>query len=393
MKIVQINATCGQGSTGKICVSISRLLVECGVENYVLYSVGNSDYRYGIKYCGDKLRLLQSLFEKVTGSYGFGLSISTKKLIKELDRINPDIVHIHNIHTHDCNIGILCDYLKRKNKRVFWTFHDCWAFTGYCTYFDYPSCNKWKTGCEKCLQYKKYSALTDRSRANYIKKKKAVNGLDLKIITPSRWLLGLCKQAFVSIYPVYVINNGIDLDIFKPSKRYYREIWKSESKTIILGVAMKWSARKGLDVFIKLANDLGFDYQIVLVGTDDKIDEVLPNNIISIHRTKNQEELAAIYSSADLFVNPTMEDNFPTVNIESIACGTPVLTYNSGGAAEMLNPKCGFIVNRGNYSDLLKQIQVFRDNQYNMRTDCQNQAKDFCQSIAYKKYIDLYFMS
>lgn len=346
MKIVQINATCGKGSTGKICVEISKLLTDKSIENYIIYSGKQCDYPLGFLCGGTKEVKLQALRSHLFGLYGFNSKGITKRMLNKLDEIKPDVVHLHNIHGHNCHIEMLLDYLREHHIKTFWTFHDCWAFTAYCPHFTLVGCDKWKNGCHNCPQYKEYSFFFDRSARLYEKKKKASEGLDLTIITPSQWLAGLVKQSFFKNYPIKVINNGIDLEIFKPTPSEFREKYGiPNDKYIVLGVAFGWGKRKGLDVFIELSKRLDKEkYQIILVGTDEKIDKQLPSDIISIHRTQNQRELAEIYTVADVFANPTREDNYPTVNMESIACGTPVVTFEIGGSSEMLDKTCGAAV-------------------------------------------------
>ncbi len=390
MKIVQINATCGAGSTGKICVAVSRLLTEKGTENYVLYSSGTSDYPLGIKYASNVDIKLGALSSRIFGNYGFNAKKVTKKLISELERISPDIVHIHNIHSHNCDLTLLFNYFKEKKTKLFWTFHDCWSFTAYCPYFDMVGCVKWKNECHHCSQRKKYSWFFDRSETLYKKKKELFAGLDLTVITPSEWLAELTRESFLGKYPVKVINNGIDLSVFSPKSSDFREKHGLTDKKIVLGVAFDWDARKGLDVFKTLAEKLPDDHKIVLVGTNDAIDAELPENILSIHRTKNQAELAEIYSAADIFVNPTREENFPTVNIESIACGTPVLTFNTGGSTEMLDETSGTWVEKNDVEGLLSELLRITRNEPYSKEACRTHAEKFDADERFKEYIELY---
>lgn len=390
MKIVQINSVCGKGSTGKICVAVSELLNEKGIENYILYSSGNSDYSQGIKYQNTFYTKIQALKSRVFGNYGFNSARSTRRLIREIEKINPDIIHLHNIHAHNCNLSLLFKYFKKANKKLFWTFHDCWAFTGYCPHFDMIGCDKWQSECGKCPQKRYYSWFFDKSKKLFDKKKKLFSGLDLTIITPSKWLGELVKQSFLKDYPVKVINNGIDLNIFKPTESNFREKYNIKDKFILLGVAFGWGVRKGLDVFIELSKRLDDRFQIVLVGTDDSVYKQLPKNIISIHKTQNQTELAEIYSASDLFVNPTREENYPTVNMESVACGTPVLTFNTGGSPEMLDETCGAVVPKNDIDGLEKEILiVFVDRPFD-KEDCLSKAKQFNKDDKFREYIELY---
>ena len=390
MKIVQINATASSGSTGKITLAVSKLLTEKGVENYILYSLGESKAPNAIRFMNSTEGKIQSLSSRVFGHYGFTSKKATKRVIKALDKIEPDIVHLHNLHSHDLHLGLLFRYFKEKKIKLYWTFHDCWAFTAYCPYFDLAECEKWKSSCQHCSQRKQFSWFFDRSKALYQRKKELFSGLDLTIITPSAWLADLVSQSFLADYPVKVINNGIDLDVFRPRESDFRQKHGLENKFVLLGVAFGWGKRKGLDVFRFLAERLDDSFRIVLVGTNDDIDKTLPKSILSIHRTENQEELAAIYSAADLFVNPTREENYPTVNMESLACGTPVVTFRTGGSAEMLSDTCGAVVTRGDMEAMLEKIMTIAKDKPFTKEACLEKAKDFDAMTRYREYVSLY---
>lgn len=390
MKIVQINVTCGAGSTGKICVSVSNLLSAENIENYILYVSGKSSFPYGLKYAFDKYVKLQALKSRIFGNYGFNSKYATKKLINELGRIKPDIVHLHNLHGHNCNLTMLFSYLKENKIKLFWTFHDCWAFTAYCPHFTMVKCDKWKNECYDCPQIKYYSWFFDRSKYLFNEKKILLKGLDLTIIMPSKWLADLVKQSFLKDYPVKVINNGIDLSVFKPTESDFRKMYGVEKKKIVLGVASVWWVSKGIDVFIELAKRLPDDYRIVLVGTDDNVDKCLSSNIISIHRTQNQKELAEIYTAADVFANPTREDTFPTVNMESLACGTPVVTFKTGGSPEILDETCGSIVDCDDVNGMEFEIRRICDKKPYSVEACLARAKNFDMNEKFEEYVKLY---
>lgn len=389
MKVVQINATCGIGSTGKICVGISQLLTAANIENYILCS-RNNGYPLGFPCADSRYIRFQALKSKVTGNYGFHSRQATKKMIAELERIRPDIVNLHNIHSHDCDLEMLFTWFRRNRTKLVWTFHDCWAFTAYCPHFTMAKCDKWRTGCAQCVQHRRYSWFFDRSRALFEKKKELFAGLDMTIVTPSRWLASLVKQSFLKEYPVCVVHNGIDLDVFQPVASSFREAHGLENKKIVLGVSFGWDPRKGLDVFIDLTGKLPANYQIVLVGTDANVDKLLPGNILSIHRTQNQRELAEIYSAADVFVNPTREENYPTVNMEALACGTPVLTFRTGGSPEMLDENCGSVVACEDVDALETEIlRICEDTPYSEEA-CLGKAREFDQNERFKEYLKLY---
>ncbi len=392
MVLAQINLSCLWGSTGKICDAVSKLLTEKGVENYIFYTYGDNPEQKPnyIKYGSPVYEKIQALKSRVIGNYGFNSRLATKDLIKKLDKVKPDIVHVHNIHGHDCDFEMLFEYLKKNKIKVFYTFHDCWAFTGYCPHFVIAKCDNWKTGCGNCVSRKKYSWFFDCSRKNHMRKSKALDGVDLTVITPSRWLSDLVKQSFLKDRPVKVINNGIDLETFRYTEGNFREKNNLTDKKIILGVSFVWDYSKGLDVFIELSKKLPDDYKVVIVGTNEKIDKLLPSNILSIHRTHNQKELAEIYSSADVFVNPTREENFPTVNMEAIACGTPVVTFRTGGSPEMLDDTCGFVVECDDTEGMLKEIvRVCTEKPYT-REACIEKSKEFERNDRFKEYVSLY---
>ncbi|MBR5500051.1 MAG: glycosyltransferase [Clostridia bacterium] len=390
MKVAQINAVSGKGSTGKICVGISNLLEKKAIDNKIFYSFGVGTPKNSYKYSNDYYIKIQALKSRILGNYGFNSKTATKNLIDYLKVYKPDIVHIHNIHGHDCDLEMLFSYFRENKIKIVWTFHDCWAFTGYCTYFSMCGCEQWKEGCQNCPQKKKYSWFFDRSNMLWQKKKTLFSDLNLTIVTPSKWLAKLVKASFLGNYPVVVIHNGIDLSIFCPTDSDFRKKYSCEDKFLILGVSFEWEERKGIDVFIELAKRLESKYQIVLVGTNHTVDKQLPENIISIHRTNNQRELAEIYSAADLFVNPTREENFPTVNIESLACGTPVLTFDTGGSSEIIDEHSGAVVDENNVDSIEQKIRmIYSLKPYSVEM-CQKRASFFDAEIRLAEYIELY---
>lgn len=392
MKVVQINSVCGIGSTGRIATDLSKTMSENNIENYILYGVGYSDYPFGIR-IGNNINIrMHQLLTRILGWHGYASHLSTKQLITQLQKINPDVIHLHNIHGFYLNIEMLFHYLKKNDKRVIWTFHDCWPFTGHCAYFDYEDCEKWKTGCNVCPQKSSYPVTWwfDRSKEQWEKKYElftSINGM--QIVTPSEWLSELVKQSFLKDYPIKVINNGIDLDVFKPTKTSFREDYNVQTKFIVLGVASSWDRRKGLTYFYELEKKLNDHYQIVLVGLSGKQKEELPKGIIGITRTDNLEQLVELYSVANVLVNPTLEDNFPTVNLEAIACGTPVITFNSGGSPESLDNTCGVVVESGNIEELVSAIEKVC-NQPLSQDSCVKHASNYRKKDKFMEYINLY---
>lgn len=391
MKIVEINGGVF-GSTGKIMFGIKKLAKEFKIEVLCFSPVTstNKTKEPNEEYCkiGTYLqRRISVLMARLTGLNGCFAIYETYKMLKRIEKYNPDIIHLHNLHDSYINLPMLFSYIKKKNIKVIWTLHDCWAFTGHCTHFIGINCDKWKKGCFNCSLKKEYPiSIWDNSKIMWKLKKKWFIGVkDMIIITPSLWLASLVKESFLKEYSVKVINNGIDLKIFTP-----KDIIKNQDKYIILGVAFGWSNKKGLDVFIELSNILKEQYKIVLVGTDENIDKVLPKNIISIHRTQNQEELASFYSKADVFLNPTREDNFPTVNIEALACGTPVITFNTGGSPEMLDENSGRIVECNDIGNLIENIKEICEKKVILKEDCRKRSLLYDMNDKFLEYIKLY---
>lgn len=396
MKTVLINS-CNFGSTGNIMLEIAETAENGGYTAAVCYpqSRDNSrkqkekDFIIGTRFS----RNIHLQLAGITGLNGCFSYCSTLKLLKKLDKLKPDIIHLHNLHNCYINLSLLFKYIKKHNIKTVWTLHDCWAFTGHCPHFDMIGCDKWKTGCYSCPQYKEYpKSLFDNSKIMYRLKRKWFTGVEnMTIVTPSEWLASLVKESYLKDYPVKVINNGIDLNVFKPTESDFRKKYALENKYIVLGVAFGWGRRKGLDVFVELEKRFDKEkYKIVLVGTDDNIDKLLPDNIISIHRTQNQTELAEIYTAADVFANPTREENYPTVNMESVACGTPVVTFNTGGSPEMLDETCGAAVAKDDNDAMYNEIiRICEAKPYSMEA-CIKKAKDFDKNGKFGEYIRLY---
>lgn len=370
MKILQINSVCGTGSTGKIAVENYKKHKEQGIESWIAYGRGEP------KNCEHTIRIgtnfdvyYHGIMTRIFDKHGFYSKKATEKFIEEVKKLNPDTIHLHNIHGYYLNIEILFKYLKEYGKEIIWTLHDCWAFTGHCAHFDFVGCGKWKTGCYKCPQKNTYpiSNFFDNSKWNYLKKKELFTGIkNLKIIAPSKWLAGLVKESFLQKYPIEVVYNEIDKEIFKPRESDFRKKYNIEDKFIILGVASPWSKKKGFDDFMKLSKMISDKEIIVMVGLMEKQLKNLPKNIIGIERTTNQIELAEIYSTADVFFNPTYEDTYPTVNLEAIACEILVITYASGGSPEsIIENKNGYIIHKGKIKEFLFYLKKINKSKKN----------------------------
>ena len=347
--LLSINS-CNYGSTGTIMCQLSDIAEKNGFDAYkaVPYSRSNKPKK------DDKTIFIGNIIErnihlflsKYTGLNGCFSHIGTYFFLRKVKKLNPDVIHLHNLHNSYINLSMLFKFIKKHNIKTIWTLHDCWSFTGKCAYFDVAKCQKWKGRCYDCKQLVAYPvSKVDKTAKMYKLKKKWFTGVsNMTIVTPSKWLANLVKESFLKDYPVKVINNGIDLNIFKPTESNFRNDNDLKDKFILLGVAFPWTYRKGYDIVLELSKQLDDAYKIVMVGLSKEQITTLPKNIIGIERTSSQAELAKIYSAADVFINPTREDNFPTVNMEALACGTPVITFNTGGSPESLDETCGVVV-------------------------------------------------
>lgn len=402
MKILEINSV-PYGSTCRIMLGIKKVAEEKGIRvdtasGYSYHPVKDlpaDHYAVG----GVVNKSVHMLLARFTGLHGCFSWLATKKLLQKMDREQYDIVHLHNLHGWYINLPMLFGYIKKHHIRTVWTLHDCWTMTGQCPYFNMAKCDKWKTGCGHCPQTGIYpKTYVDISARMWHMKRGWFTGVeDMTLVTPSQWLAGLVKQSYLKDYPVLVINNGIDLSVFKPTPSDFRKRCGIEGrggKFLILGVSFGWSKYKGFDVFIELSKRLDTEkYQIVLVGIDDKTEKLLPENIISIHRTQNQRELAEIYTAADLFVNPTREDNFPTVNMEALACGTPVVTFRSCGSPETVDETCGVVVPYDDVAAMQSEIERICETAPYTAADCCRHAARFESGMQFQKYMDIYMES
>ena len=360
MKIVLINI-CDNGSTGRIMLDIMKELRD-DVESKAFVSRKYTNLSNVISMHTKAQYRMHKLLATYFGLDEFGSYFATKKVIDQLENIKPDIVHLHNIHNHTINYRLLFEYIKKNNVRTVWTLHDCWAFTGGCFHFERNGCNKWIDGCHDCKFLKDVGMVTpiDHTKRHYDLKKEAFTGVkDMVLVTPSEWLKNLVKQSYLKEYEVKVINNGVNLDKFAHTDEHTFDNVVDRSKKILLGVAMPFTERKGYSDFLKLNDIIDREqYQIVLVGLNEDQIAHLPEGMVGIKRTDNQKQLAELYSIAYAFVNFTYEDTFSMVNIEALACGTPVICYNTGGAVEMLNAQNAIVMKQGAYAELPKYLDA-----------------------------------
>lgn len=398
MKVLQINSVCGVGSTGRIATDIASKLIESSLESYIAYGRETSINNEHTLKIGSKLDYyVHGALTRLFDTHALlGSKRATIRFIKKIRAIDPDVIHLHNLHGYYINIKILFEYLQETGKPVVWTLHDCWSFTGHCAHFSYAQCDKWIGECHRCPQKKAYPAsdFLDNSRRNYNIKKELFTSLsNITIVTPSQWLASLVKKSFLSECPIKIINNGIDTDVFKPlDGKPVRKKYKLGQKFVILGVASIWNEKKGLDCFIKLSEIVEDDCLIVLVGLGEKQIVDLPSNIIGLKRTSSANELAQIYSAANVFINPSVEETFGLVTAEALACGTPAIVFDSTPGVEIVVSGCGYVAEYGNLYDINKFVNVVRSNGKNSYSEkCVRRVRDnFEKNDCFAEYVKLY---
>lgn len=397
--LLQISIEVNSGSVGRIAEQIGEVVIANGWTSYITYARNNNPSSSKVIKIGNKLDLYWHGIEtRIFDNHCFSSKSATRKLITSIKEIRPDLIHLHHLHGYFINIEILFNFLRESNIPVVWTFHDCWSFTGHCAHFDFVGCEKWKTECHHCEQKTEYpkSMVFDRSRQNFLDKRRIFNSLKkLTIVPVSNWLSEKVKESFLNGYAYKVIQNGIELSTFYPrnSRPKINELYGVQDKFVILGVASTWDKRKGFEEFIKISELLDSKlYTIIMVGlSKDQLKE-LPKFIIGIERTENVDQLAELYSASDVFLNPTFEDTFPTTNLESMACGTPVITYRTGGSVESVNQNTGIVVDKGDIAGMIEAIQTIMvaGKDFYERNCIDRAINNFDKKVRFQEYLDLY---
>ncbi len=393
MKVLEINTVCGIRSTGRICTDIASILEREGHECRIAYGreiVPSQYQKYSYKMGSDIGVKIDALKTRFFDNAGFNSTHDTKKLICWIKSFSPDVVHLHNIHGYYINVKLLFNFLKEYGRPVVWTLHDCWAFTGHCTHFTMAGCDKWKTGCYACMQKSAYpsSVLIDNSKRNYQLKQELFTSLDnLTIVTPSKWLADMAKQSFLKKHKIITIPNGIDLAVFKPTEGNFREKYGLQNKKIILGAATSWPESKNLKMFSEIADKLDDSYRVVVVGVSPKESGQCSNKILVIPRTNSVEEMAEIYTSADVFANLGREETMGLTTVEAMACGTPVVTSNCTAVPEVVTQDSGIVVEDLTVENVIHAIErVLECNSF----ETFSTAIKYEKSQQYTKYIELY---
>lgn len=365
MKVLMINSVCGIRSTGRICTDLASELEAQGHEVKIAYGreeVPEKFRKYAVRIGHNVDIYLHALKARLTDGAGFGSRRATEKFIEWVKQYNPDVIHLHNIHGYYINVDILFAYLRTCGKKIIWTLHDCWAFTGHSAYCDAARCDLWKTGCHSCAQMNEYpKTLFDRSHKNWKLKKHLFSGIpNMKLVTPSYWLKDIVQKSYLNEYPVEVIYNGLDMDVFKPTESDVVARYGLTGKKVVLGVAAVWDKRKGLDVFVQLRQRLSEDYAIVIIGLTHRQIKKLPDGIVGISRTSNIQELVEWYSSAYVYFNASVEETMGLTTVEAQMCGTPVIVFDKTAIPELVRDEHGYIVNYCKIEDVVHCIEELK---------------------------------
>ncbi|MBQ9442809.1 MAG: glycosyltransferase [Lachnospiraceae bacterium] len=406
MKAAIINTVIGTGSVGRVALGTADEIISNGGEALLCRGRGEAvkgydNYRIG----SDPDMFWHGIMTRITDRHGLYSRGATQRLIKRLTEYDPDVIQLHNVHGYYVNYPMFFDWLKTCNKPIVWTLHDCWSFTGHCAHYEYCGCDRWESeeGCALCPQKSEYPAsfIKDASRHNYLVKKDSFTGVpNLHIVTPSNWLKNTLSRSFLKDYPVSVINTGIDMELFNPEhakSSKLREKHEIKDETVILGIANPWRETKGLydfrELYEKLEEKAPGRYRIVMIGLKPSQAEEMPEGIIRLGHTESVRELAEWYGLSDIYVNLTYGDTFPTTNIEALACGTPVITYNAGGSGEALDDKCGRVVERGDLDAVVSAIEELEDlakSGEDMTSVCADKAQNYRKQDRYRDYYELY---
>lgn len=390
-RIYLINVTCGFGSTGRIVTGIYDELTRRGHICRAAYGRGMAPEGYSSYRIGSDFDVnVHGVLSRITDRHGFYSAAATKALIEDIKSFGAHVVHLHNIHGYYLNIKLLFEFLRASDIDVIWTLHDCWSFTGHCTHFEFEGCDKWLKGCHNCTQLREYpkSLLMDASEKNYREKKSLFTGMkNMRLVTPSKWLSEQVKRSYMNEYQVSVVPTGINLEVFKHRDSHFREKYGLKDKFVILGVANPWRERKGLTDFIRLREAMPDSYAIVLLGLKKDQAVKMPENIIALGRTDSIDEMAQWYSAADVYVNLTLEDTFPTTNIESLACGTPVVTYKAGGSGESIEKDCGYIVPRCDIEAVIEAVKSVERGECSSEK-CRQRAAEYSLEKRFRQYFE-----
>lgn len=392
VKILQINAVYGFKSTGIIVKDIEKLLNDNSHTVYVAYQTALNPPPNSYK-IGSRLDYkLHALYARVFGRQAYASRCATKGLIKYIKRISPDIVHFHNLHSNYINLNMLCDFLAKRKIPTVITMHDCWYFTGKCTHYAAVKCDRWQTTCGNCPQNKaEQPSLFFDCTAKVLKDKTDhLNKLkNLTLVGCSEWVATEARKSLLKNATIKTVYNGVDTSIFKPHDSNFKEKHSLNNKFVILGIADKWCLDINKEAVTRIISE-NIDAQILVIGCTQAQKDYFKsyNNVLCLDYISDRQELADIYAASDVFVNLTHADTLPTVNMESICCGTPVITYNCCGSPELIDSDSGFVVEENDINTLLLKIKQIKDTP--LLFDVKEKQKKFDKNTCYNRYLDIY---
>lgn len=396
MRVYQLNTFCGIKSTGRIAWEICKLVLQDGGD--VRFGFGSEEPSseaapYAYRTAGKLDRKVHGAIRKLLDGEGYGSLLATRALIRDIKAFQPDLIHLHNIHGAYLHLPALFRYFATVDIPIVWTLHDCWPFTGHCAYFDASGCDRWLTECHHCPSLAQYPICQglDGSRRNHRMKKKVLSKpRNMTFVVPCQWLQGYLVRSHLGHYPCRVIYNGVNLSQFRPVASDLRQRYNIGDRKIVLSVASDWDERKGLPYLEEAARQLGRDYCFVVIGLSEQQVAALPEGMLGLTHTANVEELAAWYSAADCFANPTLEDNMPMVNLEALACGTPIAVFATGGCPEAVTEECGIVIPKGDQQGFCDAIQKLCRESAERKNACLERSKAFDCDLTFRSYLSLY---
>ena len=391
MRVLEINAVYGFDSTGVIVKDIIEEVEKNGGKGFCAFLQGEKEEN-AYKFNNKVDRYYHALYTRIFGKQGYASRYETKKFLKWVDKINPDIVHLHNLHSNYINLNMLLKYLAKKDIATVITLHDCWFFTGKCFHYKESDCMRWQDSCGNCPQ--KHSPVNslffDKSKKVLLDKEKYITAIPrLKIVGCSKWITQECKKSKLKNCDITYVRNGVDTSIFKPTENEFKKNNEITDKFVILGFMNKWREERNQPAAEKILETFNND-AIVLIGCNEADKERFSKypNVLTLGFIKDRKELADIYSSADVFINLTHQDTLPTVNMESICSGTPVITYNVTGSPELVDKGSGYIVKEDDVKSLISKIKKIKKDGFFI--DIEKYQKKYDKNTNYKKYIKIF---
>lgn len=388
MKVLMINTRyIGGGGAAYIASTLHKEINKIdGYSSTFLYGRGKEGDENSFRIIYPKMDYLSALSYRIVAK-----ELNINKNIEQ-QIIDCDIVHLHNIHGYYINYVSLFKLLKKYNKKIVWTLHDMWPITGRCAYSF--GCEKWKENCRNCTNKNSYpKSLVDRSEKELSVKRKVIGDIDnnnMTIVTPSKWLANICKKSYLNKFNITVIPNGIEHEEVRKTKEELRVEYNIgiDKKVILFAAADTKDERKGIKYILDIIPKCK-DYLFVSIGKE--IENIKHKNFIQLGYISNRYKINEIYKMADVFVIPSLDENFPTTVLESFANGTPVIGFNTGGIPEQVTDETGKIVMSISSDELLSEIiKLFENINLNKYKIKEIFDEKYNVNIMVKNYINVY---